>query len=96
MPHQRRPGSPRVVVDGIESRDTLYEVDLTAAASPVWRAAFLRPPPALISADHAPDIGRVAIHGRTIHFRTAPRHRGDWLHRIDHWIAYANSLVEGW
>ena len=26
-------------------RDTLYEFDLTAAASPAWRAAFLRPPP---------------------------------------------------
>jgi hypothetical protein len=44
--------------------------------------------------DYTPDIGRVAIHGRTVHFRAAPRHRGDWLRRIDQWIAYANSVVD--
>ena len=93
MPHQRRPDAPRIVVDGIEGRDTLYEFDLTAAPSP-WRAAFLRPPPALMTADHTPDIGRVAIHGRTVHFRAAPRHLTAWLRRIDRWIAYANSVVE--
>ena len=43
MPHQRGPGSPRVVVDGIVGRDTLYEVELWTAPSPPWRAAFLRP-----------------------------------------------------
>jgi hypothetical protein len=94
MPHQRRPGAPRVVVDGIEGRDTLYEVDLWAAPSPQWRAAFLRPPPPLISADRTPEIGRVAIHGATVHFRAAPRHLDGWLRRIDRWIAYANSIVE--
>jgi hypothetical protein len=94
MPHQRCPGSPRVVVDGIEGRDTLYEFDLSTAPSPAWRAVFLRPPPALTTADHTPDIGRVAIHGRTVHFRAPPQHRGDWLRRIDQWIAYANSVVE--
>ena len=94
MPHQRRPGSPRVVVDGIEGRDTLYEFDLTAAPSPAWRAAFLRPPPALTTADHTPDIGRVAVQGSTVHFRAAPQHHGDWLRRIDQWIAYANSIVD--
>jgi hypothetical protein len=94
VPHQRRPGPPRVVVDGIEGRDTLYEFDLTAAPSPAWRAVFLRPPPALTTADHTPDIGRVAVHGHTVHFRDAPQHRGDWLRRIDQWIAYANSIVE--
>ena len=63
------------MVDGIESRDTLYEFGLTAAPTPAWRAAFLRPPPALITADYTPDIGRVAIHGRTVHFRAAPQHQ---------------------
>jgi len=29
-----------------------------------------------------------------VHFRTAPRHLGDWLRRIDRWIAYANSVVD--
>ena len=94
MPHQRRPGSPRVVVDGIEGRDTLYEVELTAAPSREWRAAFLRPPPALITADRTPEVGRVAIYGTTVHFRTAPRHLTAWLRRIGRWIAYANSIVE--
>jgi hypothetical protein len=94
MPHQRRPGPPRIVVEGIEGRDTLSEVDLWAAPSPEWRAAFLRPPPALTTGLHTPDSGRVAIHGATVHFRAAPRDRGDWLRRIDRWIAYANSIVE--
>jgi hypothetical protein len=93
MAHSRRPGPPRVVVDGIEGRDTLYEVELWAAPSRQWRAAFLRPPPALITADRTPDVGRVAIHGATLHFRAAPRHPTAWLRRIDRWIAYANSVV---
>jgi hypothetical protein len=58
MPLERQPGPPRVVVDGIEGQDTLYEFDLTAVSSPVWRAVFLQPPPALTTADHTPDIGR--------------------------------------
>ena len=94
MPLERLPDLPRVVVARIEGRDTLYESDLTAAPSPAWRAAFLRPPLALTTADHTPDIGRVAIHGRTVHFRAALRHRGDWLRRIDQWIGYVNSIVE--
>ena len=94
VPVQRRPGPPRVVVEGIEGRDTLYEVDLWAAPSPQWRAAFLRPPPALITAGRRPEVGRVAIHGATLHFRAAPRHLHAWLRRIDRWIAYANSVVE--
>jgi hypothetical protein len=56
-------------------------------------AAFLRPPPALITAARTPVVGRLAIHGTTVHFRTAPRHLGGWLRRIDRWIAYANSVV---
>jgi hypothetical protein len=94
MPPERLPDLPRVVVARIEGRDTLYEFDLTAAPSPAWRAVFLRLPPALTTAAHTPDIGRVAVHGRTVHFRAAPQHRGDWLRRIDRWIAYANSIVE--
>ena len=94
MPHQRRSGSPHVVVNGIEGQDTLYEFDLTATPSREWRAAFLRPPPAMTTADHTPENGRVAVHGSTVHFRAAPQHRGDSLRRIDQWIAYANSVVE--
>jgi hypothetical protein len=93
MPHQRRPGPPRVVLNGIEGRDTLYEVDLWTAPSPHWRAAFLRPPLALITDDRTPELGRVAIHGATLHFRAAPQHVDAWLRRIDRWIVYANSVV---
>ena len=95
MRHQRRPGLERVVVDGIEGRDTLYEFDLTAVPSPAWRAVFLRPQPALTIADHTPDIGRVCdsrAHGAFPRPAPVP---GDWLRRIDQWIAYANSVVEG-
>ena len=63
-------------------------------AFPQWRAAFLRPPPALISAERTPEVGRVAIPGTPLHFRTAPRYLGGWLRRIDKWIAYANSVVQ--
>ena len=94
MPLERLPDLPRVVVARIEGLDTLYEFDLTAAPSPAWRAVFLWPPPALTTADHTPDIGRVAIHGRTVHFRAAPQLRGDWLRRIDQWMTYPNSVVE--
>jgi hypothetical protein len=62
MPHQRRPDQPRVVADGIEGSEPLYEIELWTAPSPQWRAAFLRPP-ALITADRTPEVGRVAIHG---------------------------------
>ncbi len=68
------PDLPRVVVARIEGRDTLYEFDLTATPSRAWRAVFLRPPPALTTADHTPDIGRVAVLGHTVHFRAAPQH----------------------
>jgi hypothetical protein len=47
-----------------------------------------------MSADRTPEVGRVALHGTTVHFRTAPRNLGAWLRRIDRWIAYANSIVE--
>jgi hypothetical protein len=50
MPHQRRPGPSRVMVDGIEGLNTLYEFELSAAPSPAWRGAFLRAPPALATA----------------------------------------------
>ena len=94
MPLERLPDLPRVVVARIEGRDTLYEFDLSAAPSRAWRAVFLRPPPALTTADHTPDIGRVAIHGRTVHFRAAPQHQGDWMRRIDQWIGYVTSIGE--
>jgi hypothetical protein len=46
MPLERVPDPPRVVVDGIEGRDTLYEFDLTAAPSPRGVPSFFghRPP----------------------------------------------------
>jgi hypothetical protein len=37
---------------------------------------------------------RLYLHGTLLYFRTAPRHLGAWLRRIDRWVAYANSIVE--
>ena len=71
-----------------------YEVEFTAAPSPYWRAAFLRPPPKLTSRTYTPDRGRVEIRATTLHFRTDPARLLGWMRRIDRWIAYANSIVE--
>jgi hypothetical protein len=94
MPHERRPDPPRSIVDGIEGRDTLYEVELWASPSRHWRAAFLHPSPNLVRKGSTPDAGRLYLHGATLYFRTAPRYLDGWLRRIDRWIAYANSIVE--
>ena len=94
MSLERQSGSPRVVVDGIDGRDTLYEIDLTAAPSSAWRVAFLQPPSHLTGPRSKPYVRRLYVHGVTVHFRTAPRYLGRWLRRIDRWIAYANSVVE--
>lgn len=56
---------------------------------PKWRAAFLRPPPGLITADRTPEVGRLVIHGATVHFRAMPPHLEGRLRRIDRWRAYA-------
>lgn len=87
-------GSARAVVPEIEGRDTLYEVELSTAPSLAWRAAFLRPPPALTSRTYTPDIGRITIRATTLHFRTDPARLLGWLRRIDRWIRHANSIVE--
>ena len=62
MPPKRLPDLLRVIVARVEGQDTVYEFDPSAAPSRKWRAAFLRPPPALTTADCTLDIGRVAIH----------------------------------
>jgi hypothetical protein len=93
MPHQRRPGPPRIIVEGIEGQDTLYEVELWAAPSREWRATFLRPPPSLTKSRSTSDVARLYLHDATVSFRTAPQHLQTWLRRIDRWIAYANSIV---
>jgi hypothetical protein len=91
---RRQPGPPRVVVPLIAGTETLYEVDLTATPSRVWRAAFLRPPARLTGARSTPARGRIGLEGSTILFRTAPARLPVWLRRIDRWIAYANSVVQ--
>jgi hypothetical protein len=73
---------------------TLYEVELSAAPSLAWRAAFLRPPPALTAARFTPELGRVGLDGTRVAFRTTPPHLHQWLRRIDRWVEYANSVVE--
>jgi hypothetical protein len=76
-----------------QGQQTLYEVGLTAAPSPAWRAAFLRPPLALTTEIATPERGRVDLVGDRVLFRTAPAKLHLWLRWIDRWIAYANSVV---
>ena len=77
----------------IEGREGFWEVVLTAAPSPVWRAAFLRPRRRLTTTRYTPTIGRLGLKGATVHFRADSLRLPSWLRRIDCWIAYANSVV---
>jgi hypothetical protein len=54
-----------MIVEGIEGRDTLYEVDLWAVPSRQWRAAFLRPSPHLTRNRSTPDVACLYLHGAT-------------------------------
>ena len=89
---RRHPHAPQGVLLASEAH-TLYEVVLSAAPSPGWRAAFLRPPPELTSETHAPAFGRLVVRGDRWTFRATPSALTSWLRRIDEWIAYANSVV---
>ena len=93
MPIQRLLGPPHAVTPTARNQ-VLYSVELNVVPSPPWRAAFLRPPARLVSAQYTPELGRVGRSRATVHFRTAPHRARFWLRRIDRWIAYANSLVE--
>jgi hypothetical protein len=73
---------------------SLYVVTLHTAPSPVWRAAFLRPPAKLTSARYTPELGRLGLHGATVLFRSSPTRVRFWMRRIDRWVAYANSVVK--
>jgi hypothetical protein len=75
-------------------RLTIYEITLSAAPSPTWRAAFLRPPPRLTQTTTTPLLERVELVGDRIHFRTTPPRLHYCLRWIDRRIAYANSVVE--
>jgi hypothetical protein len=88
MPLARRSTGSRVVMPLLEGRDTLYEVELTAAPSEAWRVAFLRPPSYLTGTQATPEVGHVSVHGLTVQFRTDPRRLHSWLGRIDEWIAF--------
>jgi hypothetical protein len=87
----RRPPHSVTLADGVL---TLYEVELSATPSRAWRAAFLRPPPKLLTSKSTPELGRLGLDGPRITFRTIPARLHAWLRRIDRWIAYANSVVE--
>jgi hypothetical protein len=93
MPIQRLPGPPPTVTPTARNQ-VLYSVELTVVPSPPWRAAFLRPPARLTSAQYTPEFGRVGLTRATVHFRTAPHRMRFWLRRIDRWVEYANSVVE--
>ena len=87
----RRPPHPIALTTPSQA---LYEVALSAVPSPAWRAAFLRPPPALTPERYTPELGRLGLEGARVTFRTSPPHLHRWLRRIDRWIEYANSAVE--
>ena len=87
----RRPPHPIALTAKAQA---LYEVALSALPSRAWRAAFLRPPPALTPARYTPELGRLGLEGARVSFRTSPPHLHRWLRRIDRWIEYANSVVE--
>jgi hypothetical protein len=93
MPIERLPDPPRSM-PLLDKAETLYEVELNAAPSPGWRAAFLRPPSRLTISHWTPEFGRVGLAGRAVHFQTTPDRLEAWLYRIDGWIAHANSVVE--
>ena len=87
----RRPPQPIALTTKAQA---LYEVALSGVPSRAWRAAFLRPPPALTPARYTPELGHLRLEGARVSFRTSPPHLHRWLRRIDHWIEYANSVVE--
>jgi hypothetical protein len=89
----RVPGGPETVA-AMPTGLVLYAVALSAAPSRAWRAAFLRPPPRLLTTTGTPELGRISLQEATVLFRTTPRRLTFWLRRIDRWIAYANSVVE--
>jgi hypothetical protein len=87
----RRPPQPIALA---KPSQALYEVALSAIPSRIWRAAFLRPPPALTTTRFAPELGRLGLDGARVSFQTSPPHLHRWLRRIDRWIEYANSVEE--
>lgn len=89
---RRLPRPPHPVTLTTRSQ-TLYEIELGAVPSRVWRAAFLRPPAGLTTPRFTPKLGRLGVDGARVTFRTSPFQLHQWLRRIDRWIAYANSVV---
>ena len=65
----RRPPHSVTLADGVL---TLYEVELSATLSRAWQAAFLRPPPKLLTSKSTPELGRLGLDGPRITFRTIP------------------------
>ena len=87
----RRPPHPVTFTRGAL---TLYEVELSAAPSAAWRAAFLHPPATLMTRQHTPTLARLELDGPRVTFRTIPVRLHGWVRRIDAWIGYANSMVD--
>ena len=76
-----------------DTDQTVYEIELSAVPSPVWRAAFLRPSAELQTPRFTPDAGRVGVHGDRVVVRTELDSLSLWLHRLDRWIDYANAVA---
>jgi hypothetical protein len=67
MPIQRLPGPPHTVTPTARNQ-VLYSVELSVVPSPPWRAAFLRPPPALRTTRFTPELGRLGLDGARVTF----------------------------
>ena len=93
MAIQRLQRVPRAIPVSKGTQTTVYEIDLSRAPSPAWRAAFLRPPARRTPLGNTPKGACVTVDGPRVTFRTIPARLHEWLRRIDQWIAYANSVV---
>jgi hypothetical protein len=68
----RLPAPPDLVTEMLTGKQTLYTVMLSAAPSPPWRAAFLRPPLTLTTVTYRPELCRLDLNGATMLFLAAP------------------------
>src|SRR6185295_2999970 len=71
MAIHRLPGRPAVIMPLQGQRHAVYQVTLSAVPSPVWRAAFIRPPARFGHAPFTPD--GIDLQGASVIFQAAPR-----------------------
>jgi hypothetical protein len=87
----RHPGRPRSVTP-LQTRHTVYEVQLSGVPSRYWRAAFTKPPAALRRPPFTPD--GVELQGSAVIFRAALSKVQDWLRWIERSRCLCHSVAE--